>query len=90
MAELQLKIDRIDCFSICVFEGATMSFKVTCNLRFCNSKDEWTIDRCNKFQNAFASAEIYGLVWHDLRATFGTRLGEAGFVAFTIRGAYGS
>jgi len=23
-------------------------------------------------------------VWHDLRATFGTRLGEAGFDAFTI------
>jgi integrase len=29
-------------------------------------------------------AEIDGLVWHDLRATFGTRLGEAGFDAFTI------
>jgi len=27
---------------------------------------------------------IEGLRWHDLRATFGTRLGEAGYDAFTI------
>ena len=27
---------------------------------------------------------IVGLSWHDLRATFGTRLGEAGYDAFTI------
>ena len=27
---------------------------------------------------------IEGLVWHDLRATFGTRLGEAGFNAYDI------
>ena len=27
---------------------------------------------------------LAALVWHDLRATFGTRLGEAGFDAFTI------
>ncbi|MBA4186208.1 MAG: site-specific integrase [Acidobacteria bacterium] len=29
-------------------------------------------------------ARIEGLTWHDLRATFATRLGEAGFDAFTI------
>lgn len=28
--------------------------------------------------------EIEGLVWHDLRATYGTRLGEAGFNAYDI------
>ena len=33
--------------------------------------------------------EINGLVWHDLRATFGTRLGEAGFDAFTIAALMG-
>ena len=27
---------------------------------------------------------IEGLVWHDLRATYGTRLGEAGFNAYDI------
>ncbi len=34
-------------------------------------------------------AGISGLVWHDLRATFGTRLGEAGFDAFTIAALMG-
>lgn len=29
-------------------------------------------------------AEIEGLIWKDLRATFGTRLAEAGCDAFTI------
>jgi len=29
------------------------------------------------------------LVWHDLRATVGTRLGEAGFDAFTIAALMG-
>ena len=29
------------------------------------------------------------MVWHDLRATFGTRLGEAGFDAFTIASLLG-
>ncbi|HEY2961105.1 MAG TPA: tyrosine-type recombinase/integrase [Pyrinomonadaceae bacterium] len=33
--------------------------------------------------------EIQGLVWHDLRATFGMRLGEAGFDAFTIMALMG-
>jgi len=36
------------------------------------------------FRTACRLAGICGLVWHDLRATFGTRLGEAGFDAFTI------
>ena len=36
------------------------------------------------FKTACRIAGIEGLVWHDLRATFGTRLGEAGFDAFTI------
>lgn len=30
-----------------------------------------------------------GLVWHDLRATVGTRLGEASFDAFTIAALMG-
>ena len=34
-------------------------------------------------------AGIKGLVWHDLRATFGTRLGEAGYDAFTIAALMG-
>jgi integrase len=41
------------------------------------------------FHGACAAAKIYGLVWHDLRATFGTRLGEAGFDAFTIAALMG-
>lgn len=36
------------------------------------------------FTGACADAEIHGLVWHDLRATYGTRLGEAGFNAYDI------
>jgi integrase len=36
------------------------------------------------FKTALHIAGIDGLRWHDLRATFGTRLGEAGFDAFTI------
>jgi integrase len=38
----------------------------------------------HSFQKACELAGIEGLVWHDLRATFGTRLGEGGFDAFTI------
>ena len=41
------------------------------------------------FHGACAAAKIQGLVWHDLRATFGTRLGEAGFDAFTIAALMG-
>jgi integrase len=36
------------------------------------------------FASACMDAKIFGLVWHDLRATFGTRLGEAGFNAYAI------
>jgi len=36
------------------------------------------------FETALRIAGIEGLRWHDLRATFGTRLGEAGYDAFTI------
>lgn len=36
------------------------------------------------FRNACADAGIEGLQWKHLRATFGTRLGEAGFNAFEI------
>ena len=31
-----------------------------------------------------APIEITGLVWHDLRATYGTRLGEEGYNAYDI------
>ena len=41
------------------------------------------------FRTALKMAGIEGLVWHDLRATFGTRLGEAGFDAFTIAALMG-
>ena len=36
------------------------------------------------FVSACQDAGIEGLVWHDLRATYGTRLGEAGFNAYDI------
>ena len=36
------------------------------------------------FRNACTDAGIEGLQWKHLRATFGTRLGEAGFNAFEI------
>ena len=36
------------------------------------------------FPSACCDAKIEGLVWHDLRATYGTRLGEAGFNAYDI------
>src|ERR1044071_1564007 len=41
------------------------------------------------FNTALKIAGIKGLVWHDLRATFGTRLGEAGsgpFPTAALRG----
>ncbi len=41
------------------------------------------------FNTALRLAGIQGLVWHDLRATFGTRLGEAGYDAFTIAALMG-
>jgi integrase len=36
------------------------------------------------FQTACKLAGIHGLIWKDLRTTFGTRLAEAGCDAFTI------
>ncbi len=38
----------------------------------------------HSFPSACSDAKIEGLVWHDLRATYGTRLGEAGFNAYDI------
>lgn len=38
----------------------------------------------HSFPSACEDAKIEGLVWHDLRATFGTRLGEAGYNAYDI------
>ena len=38
----------------------------------------------HSFVGACRDARIEGLVWHDLRATYGTRLGEAGFNAYDI------
>jgi integrase len=38
----------------------------------------------HSFPSACFDAKIEGLVWHDLRATYGTRLGEAGFNAYDI------
>lgn len=42
------------------------------------------VDIKKAFIAALDNAGIVGLVWHDLRATFGTRLGEAGYDAYTI------
>jgi integrase len=41
------------------------------------------------FSGACEDAKIEGLVWHDLRATFGTRLGEAGYNAYDIANLMG-
>lgn len=38
----------------------------------------------HSFPSACEDAKIKGLVWHDLRATYGTRLGEAGYNAYDI------
>ena len=38
----------------------------------------------HSFVGACSAARIEGLVWHDLRTTYGTRLGEAGFDAYDI------
>ena len=39
-------------------------------------------EKAKAFIDACDDAEIEGLVWHDLRATYGTRLGEAGVNAY--------
>ena len=36
------------------------------------------------FGTALRIAGMEGVVWNDLRATFGTRLGEVGFDGFSI------
>jgi len=36
------------------------------------------------YNRACADAGVEGLTWRDLRATFGTRLGEAGYNAYDI------
>ena len=41
------------------------------------------------FNRACADAGIEGLSWRDLRATFATRLGEAGYNAFEIAALLG-
>jgi len=46
--------------------------------------DEPYTDIKRSFTGACDDAKIRGLVWHDLRATYGTRLGEAGFNAYDI------
>lgn len=57
---------------------------------FVNPQTKTRIKEVKKgFGTAMKMAGISGLVWHDLRATFGTRLGEAGFDAFTIAALMG-
>jgi len=55
--------------------------------------NERTKTRIKEVKEAFGTAlkiaGIKGLVWHDLRVTFGTRLGEAGYDAFTIAALMG-
>ena len=43
----------------------------------------------HSFVGACSDAKIKGLVWHDLRATYGTRLGEAGFNAYDVASLMG-
>src|SRR4030095_12237175 len=55
-----------------------------------NSRTKTRIKEVKRsFNTALRLAGIEGLVWHDLRATFGTRLGEAGYDAFTIAALMG-
>ncbi len=57
---------------------------------FVNERTGTRIKEVKKaFGTALKIAGIKGLVWHDLRATFGTRLGEAGYDAFTIAALMG-
>jgi integrase len=57
---------------------------------FVNPKTQTRFKEVKKgFGTAMKLAGISGLVWHDLRATFGTRLGEAGFDAFIIAALMG-
>ena len=57
---------------------------------FVNERTKTRIKEVKKaFGTALKIAGIKGLVWHDLRATFGTRLGEAGYDAFTIAALMG-
>jgi integrase len=57
---------------------------------FMNSRTKTRIKEVKRsFNTALRLAGIEGLVWHDLRATFGTRLGEAGYDAFTIAALMG-
>lgn len=57
---------------------------------FINSRTKNRIKEVKRsFNTALRLAGIEGLVWHDLRATFGTRLGEAGYDAFTIAALMG-
>lgn len=52
---------------------------------FASPKTDGRLKEVKKgFKTALRIAGIEGLRWHDLRATFGTRLGEAGYDAFTI------
>ncbi len=47
---------------------------------YCQSPDRAAIHRQQaRLHQCCRDAGIKGLWWHDLRATFGTRLGEAGF-----------
>jgi len=53
-------------------------FKRSSDYVFVSSKTGTRLtDIKHSFQKACELAGIEGLVWHDLRATFGTRLGEA-------------
>ncbi|MFN2513412.1 MAG: tyrosine-type recombinase/integrase [Pyrinomonadaceae bacterium] len=47
------------------------------------------MDYKNGFHSACADAGIEGLTWRHLRATFGTRLGDAGYNAFEIAALMG-
>jgi integrase len=52
---------------------------------FASPKTDGRLKEVKKgFKSGLRIAGIEGLRWHDLRATFGTRLGEAGYDAFTI------
>ncbi len=56
-----------------------------CDYVFVNPKTKSCLQETKTgFHTACRLAGIQGLIWKDLRATFGTRLAEAGCDAFTI------
>ena len=72
-----------------VSERSWLSAIANAILTSCRKKSQRVKEIKKGFKTALKTAGIKGLVWHDLRATFGTRAGEAGFDDFTIAALMG-